>query len=63
MLDPETDSLQQGDEGPWVWLAYQAEHCLFLSHTFPSCFSTFVHQVHSQTFDGGIHTLHFLASE
>ena len=59
----ETNSSRQGDEGPWVWLAYRAERCLFSSHIFAPCFSTFVRRVHSQTFEGGIDAPHFLASE
>ena len=62
-LEPETNSSRQGDEGPWVWLAYRAERCLFSSHTFAPYFSTFVRRVHSQTFEGGIDAPRFLASE
>ena len=59
------NSSRQGDEGPWVWLAYRAERCLFSisSHIFAPCFSTFVRRVHSQTFEGGIDAPRFLASE
>ena len=56
-------SSRQGDEGPWVWLAYRVERCLFSSHIFAPCFLTFVRRVHSQTFEGGIGAPRFLASE
>ena len=57
------NSSRQGDEGPWVWLTYRAERCLFSPHIFAPCFSTFVRRVHSQTFEGGIDAPRFLASE
>ena len=59
----ETNSSRQGGEGPWVWLAYRAERCLFSSHIFAPCFLTVVPRVHSQTFEGGIGAPRFLASE
>ena len=48
-------SSRQGNEGPWVWLAYRAGRCLFSSHTCSPCFLTFVRRVHSQTSEGGMH--------
>ena len=59
------NSSRQGDEGPWVWLAYRAARCLFSSHIFAPCSLTFVRRVHSQIFEGGIGrgAPRFLASE
>ena len=57
------NSSRQGDEGPWVWLAYREERCLFSTHIVAPCFLTFVRRVHSQTFEGGIDAPRFLVSE
>ena len=59
----ETNSSRQGDEGPWVWLAYRAERYRFSSHIFALCFLIFVRRVHSQTFEGGIDAPRFLTRE
>ena len=60
---PLQGSSRQGGEGPWVWLAYRAERCIFSSRIPPPCFLTVVRRVHSQAFEGGIGTPRFLASE
>ena len=57
------NSSRQGDEGPWVWLAYREERYLFSTHIVAPCFLTFVRRVHSQTFEGDIDAPRFLASE
>ena len=51
------------NEGPWVWLDYRQDRCLFSTHIVAPCFLTFVRRVHSQTFEGGIDAPRFLVSE
>ena len=57
------NSSRQGDEGPWVWLAYREERCLFSTHIVAPCFLTCLRRVHSETFEGGIDAPRFLVSE
>ena len=57
------NSSRQGDEGPWVWLAYREGRCLFSTHIVAPCSLAFVRRVHSQTFEGGIDAPRFLVSK
>ena len=58
-----TKSLRKRYEGPWCWLAYREERCLFSTHIAVPFFLTSVRRVHSQTFEGGIDAPRFLVSE
>ena len=51
------------NEGPWVWLDYRQDRCLFLTHIVAPCFLTFSHRVRSKTFEGGFDAPRFLSSE
>ena len=39
------------NEGPWVWLDYRQDRCLFSTHIVAPCFLTILHQVRSKTFN------------
>ena len=51
------------NEGPWVWLDYRQDRCLFSTHIVAPCFLTFSHRVRFKTFEGGFDAPRFLSSE
>ena len=57
-----TKSLRKRHGGPWVWLAYREECCLFPTQVTAPCFLAFVRRVHSPAFEGSPDAPRFLAS-